>query len=87
MPLEPFVLGHSGFGVLRTGHLTRVPSSNEQYRYPGVMKIDASEEERDLIVEALEHMFAYTRAASRDDMRYKDLADALRTERRNTGRN
>jgi hypothetical protein len=42
------------------------------------MKIDVSEEERDLIVEALEHMFAYTRAASRDDARYQDLADALR---------
>jgi hypothetical protein len=42
------------------------------------MKIDVSEEERDRIVEALEHMFACTCAASRNDTRYQDLADALR---------
>jgi hypothetical protein len=45
------------------------------------MKIDLSDEELKLIVEALEHYFAYTRAAKRDDSRYQELADKLKKKR------
>jgi hypothetical protein len=42
------------------------------------MKIDLSEDELNLVVEALEHLYAYTRAARRDDARYRELADRLK---------
>jgi hypothetical protein len=42
------------------------------------MKIDLSDEEVNLIVEALEHYYACTRAAKRDDSRYRELADKLK---------
>jgi hypothetical protein len=45
------------------------------------MKIDLSDEEVKLIVEALEHYYAYTRAAQRDDSRYQELADKLKKKR------
>ena len=41
------------------------------------MKIDLSDEDQKLIIEALEHFYAYTRAAKRDDSRYQELADRL----------
>ena len=41
------------------------------------MKIDLSDEVVKLIVEALEHYYAYTRAAQRDS-RYQELADRLK---------
>ena len=41
------------------------------------MKIDVSDEELKLITEALEHYYAYTRAAQRDS-RYQELADRLK---------
>ena len=45
------------------------------------MKIDLSDEEVKLIVEALEHYYAYTRAAQRDDSRYQELANKLKKKR------
>jgi hypothetical protein len=42
------------------------------------MKTDLSDEELKLIVEALEHYYAYTRATQRDDSRYQELADKLK---------
>jgi hypothetical protein len=45
------------------------------------MKTDLSDEEVKLIVEALEHYYAYTRATQRDDSRYQELADRLRKKR------
>ena len=45
------------------------------------MKMDLSDEELKLIVEALEHYYAYTRAMQRDDARYKELADKLKKKR------
>ena len=42
------------------------------------MKIEVSEEDLALIVESLEHFFAYTRAAQREDPRYQVLANQLR---------
>jgi hypothetical protein len=44
------------------------------------MKIDLSDEDQKLIVEALEHFYAYTRAAKRDDSRYQELADRLKVQ-------
>lgn len=42
------------------------------------MKIDVNDEDLKLIVEALEHFYAYTRAAKRDDARYQELANRLK---------
>jgi len=42
------------------------------------MKIEVSEDELKLITEALEHLYAYMRAAKRDDARYQELADRLK---------
>jgi hypothetical protein len=42
------------------------------------MKTDLSDEEVKLIVEALEHIYAYTRATQRDDKRYQELANKLK---------
>ncbi len=41
------------------------------------MKVDLSDEVLKLIVEALEHHYAYTRAVKRDDSLYQELADKL----------
>ena len=46
-----------------------------------MMKTDLSEEELKLIVEALEHYYAYTPAAQRDDSRYQELANKLKNKR------
>ena len=42
------------------------------------MKTDLSDEEVKLIVEALEHYYAYTRATQLDDSRYQVLANKLK---------
>ena len=44
----------------------------------GAMKIEVSEDDLALIVESLEHFFAYTRAAQREDSRYQVLANQLK---------
>jgi len=48
------------------------------YRDHGAMKTDLSDEELKLIVEALEHSYAYTRATRREDSRYQELANKLK---------
>jgi hypothetical protein len=45
------------------------------------MKTDLSDEELKLIVEALEHYYAYARAAQRDDSRYQELANKMKKKR------
>jgi len=42
------------------------------------MKVDLDDDELNLVVEALEHLYAYTRAAQREDSRYRELADRLK---------
>ena len=44
------------------------------------MKTDLSDEELKLIVEALEHYFAYTRAAQREDSRYQETGEQAEEE-------
>ena len=44
------------------------------------MKIDLSDGDQKLIIGALEHFYAYTRAAKRDDSRYQELADRLKVK-------
>ena len=44
------------------------------------MKIDLSDDELNLVVEALEHIYAYTRAAKREEPRYQELADRLKVD-------
>lgn len=39
------------------------------------MKIDLPEEYVPLVIEALEHYYAYTRAKQHEDVRYQDAAD------------
>jgi hypothetical protein len=46
------------------------------------MKTDLSGEEVKLIVEALEHYYACTRATQRDDSRYQELADKLKGKKK-----
>ena len=46
------------------------------------MKTDLSDDEVKLIVEALEHYCAYTRAAQREDSQYQELANELKKKRR-----
>jgi hypothetical protein len=41
------------------------------------MKIDLTADELALIIESLEHRYAYSRAARRDDARFQELADKL----------
>ena len=45
------------------------------------MKMDLNDEEVKMIVEALEHYYAYTRAAQREDSRYQELANKLKKKR------
>jgi hypothetical protein len=40
--------------------------------------IEVSYEQRDLIIEAREHVYACTRAAKRDGLRYQEVADRLK---------
>jgi len=41
------------------------------------MKFELNEEDLPLIIRALDHYYAYTRAVQRDDSRYKALAERL----------
>jgi hypothetical protein len=42
------------------------------------MKTAVSDDELALIIESLEHRYAYSRAAKRDDSRFQELADKLK---------
>ena len=42
------------------------------------MRLDIPEDERDLIIKALDHYHAYTVARNAEDRRYRDLADRLK---------
>jgi len=46
------------------------------------MKIGLTDQEVKLIVEALEHYCAYTRATQREDSRYQELADRLKGKKK-----
>ena len=43
------------------------------------MKIDVTADELALLIESLEHRYAYSRATRRDDSRYQELADKLKS--------
>ena len=43
-----------------------------------VMKIEVTDEELALLIESLEHRYAYSRAAQQDDARFQELADKLK---------
>jgi hypothetical protein len=45
------------------------------------MKIYVSDEEVKMIVEALEHLYAYARMAQREDRSYQELANRLKKKR------
>ena len=42
------------------------------------MEIEVTDDELALIVESLEHRYAYSRAAKRDDARFQEMADKLK---------
>ena len=45
------------------------------------MKIDLPEEYVPLVIDALEHYYAYTRAKQHEDVRYQDAADWFKRKR------
>jgi hypothetical protein len=45
---------------------------------PHGMKVDIPDDDRELIIKALDHYHAYTLARNAEDKRYQDLADRLK---------
>lgn len=65
-------------GISRRVYHPPYPQPTRDHR---AMKTDLSDEEVKLIVEALEHYYAYTRATQRDDSLYQELANKLKKKR------
>ena len=42
------------------------------------MNFEISDDDRELVIRALEHYYAYTVASKSEDQRYKELADRLK---------
>jgi hypothetical protein len=42
------------------------------------MTFEVSDDDRELLIKALEHYYAYTVASKSEDQRYKELADRLK---------
>jgi hypothetical protein len=42
------------------------------------MNFEMSDDDRELVIRALEHYYAYTVASKSEDLRYRELADRLK---------